>query len=300
MTIISVEDLTKRYGDRTVLDGVSFSVRQGEIFGLLGPNGAGKTTTVECLEGMRTPDAGTVRVLGLDPARQTRRLRRSVGIQLQESQLQDALRVGEALELYASFHPRPRDTGELLEQWGLAGQRRTRFGRLSGGQKQRLFIALALVGDPEVVFLDELTTGLDPQGRRETWDLVRDVRDSGVTVVLVSHLMDEVTALCDRAAVLDGGRIVAEGTPADLVAATGTPVTVSFRPTAPLDLDLLAALPSVERVVSTGGTVEVSGAGPVVDEVTATLARGGIVVAGLRIRERTLDDAYVRITGGDA
>ncbi len=298
MAVIEAEKLTKRYGERAVLEGVSFQVERGEIFGLLGPNGAGKTTAVECLEGLRVPDGGTVRVLGLDPVRQGRRLRRSIGVQLQESQLPDALRTAEALELYAAFHPDPFPTGELLERWGLAEHRRTPFRKLSGGLKQRLFVALALIGRPEVVFLDELTTALDPKARRDTWELVREIRDQGVTVLLVSHFMDEVTALCDRAAVLDGGRIAALGTPGELVAGSGTPTTVSFRPTGPLDLPALAALPSVTGAEHRGERIEITGTGPVVDEVTAALARGGVVVAGLRIHEHTLDDAYLRITGG--
>ncbi len=299
MAVIEVEGLTKRYGGHTALSGVSFSVGEGEIFGLLGPNGAGKTTTVECAEGLRRPDAGTVRVLGLDPAAHGARLRRRIGVQLQEAHLQDSLRVREALALYASFYPAPRDPEALLAEWGLAEKRNATFGKLSGGQKQRLFIALALVGAPEVVFLDELTTGLDPQARRETWKLVRRVRDGGVTVVLVSHFMDEVAALCDRAAILDGGRIVALGTPQELIADAGAETEITFRPSGPLDLAVLAALPGVTDATRRGESVRIVGAGAVVDEVTALLARSGLVVANLRIHERTLDDAYVKITGGD-
>ncbi len=297
MAVIEVEDLSKRYGDHTAVDGVSFHVAEGEIFGILGPNGAGKTTTVECAEGLRRPDGGRVRVLGMDPARQGRRLHSLVGIQLQQAQLPDAMRVGEALELYASFYPRPRDPEVLLTQWGLRDKRRAKFGKLSGGLKQRLFIALALVGDPRLVFLDELTTGLDPQARRATWDLVRQLRDAGVTVVLVSHFMDEVSALCDRAVILDSGRVAAAGTPAELIAAAGAGTTVSFRPTAGFDPAWLSELPSVTRVEQSGSTVTVTGTGAVTDEVTALLARRGVVVANLRIKERTLDDAYVAITG---
>ena len=297
MAVIEVSDLTKTYGTHTALDGVSFTVEDGEIFGLLGPNGAGKTTAVECAEGLRRADSGTVRVLGLDPARQGRELRRRIGVQLQEAHLPDTLRVHEALDLYASFYPCPRDCGELLAQWGLEGQRDAKFGRLSGGQKQRLFIALALVGDPRVVFLDELTTGLDPQARRATWELVRQLRDGGVTVVLVSHFMDEVAVLCDRAAILDKGRIVAEGSPEELIYGAGAQTALSFRPTGELDLAVLTALPSVTRVERCADTVTVSGSGSVTDEVTALLARNRIVVANLRIHERSLDDAYVAITG---
>ncbi|MGW7008394.1 ABC transporter ATP-binding protein [Streptomyces sp. NPDC054933] len=297
MAVIEVEDLTKTYGGRTALGGVSFTVDDGEIFGLLGPNGAGKTTVVECVEGLRRADSGSVRVLGLDPVRQGRELRRRIGVQLQEAHLPDALRVREALDLYASFYPQPRDPGELLSQWGLEDKRDAKFGKLSGGQKQRLFIALALVGDPRVVFLDELTTGLDPQARRVTWDLVRQMRDGGVTVVLVSHFMDEVAALCDRAAILDKGRIVAAGTPTELISGAGEQTSLSFRPTEQVDLAALSALPSVARVEQCGHTVTVSGGRSVTDEVTGLLARNRMVVANLRIHDRTLDEAYVAITG---
>jgi ABC-2 type transport system ATP-binding protein len=297
MAVIEVADLTKTYGEHTALDGVSFTVEDGEIFGLLGPNGAGKTTAVECVEGLRRADSGTVRVLGLDPVRQGRELRRRIGVQLQQAHLPDTLRVREALDLYASFYPSFRDPGELLAQWGLEDQREVRFGKLSGGQKQRLLIALALVGDPRVVFLDELTTGLDSQARRAIWELVRQLRDGGVTVVLVSHFMDEVAALCDRAAVLDQGRIVAEGTPDELVYGSGAHSALSFRTIEELDLATLARLSSVTRVERCAQTVVVSGTGSVIDEVTALLARNRIVVSNLRIHERSLDDAYVALTG---
>jgi ABC-2 type transport system ATP-binding protein len=221
MAVIEVTGLTKTYKDHPVVDGISFGVQRGEIFGLLGPNGAGKTTTIECVEGLRARDGGSVRVLGLDPARERKRLYQRIGVQLQESQLPDRITVGEALELYASLYPRPADWRQLLATWGLASKRDAAFAKLSGGQKQRLFIALALVGLPEVVFLDELTSGLDPGARRAAWDLIRDIRDRGVTVVLVSHFMDEVEELCDRVAILKQGRVVAMDTPAEIVERTG-------------------------------------------------------------------------------
>jgi ABC-2 type transport system ATP-binding protein len=217
MTVIEVDDLSKRYGRQVALNGVSFSVEPGEIFGLLGPNGAGKTTAVEILAGLRHRSSGAIRVLGLDPQADGLALRQRVGVQLQETHLQDKLRVWEALDLYASFYPRPANWEELLYAWGLGGKRHAMIGKLSGGQKQRLFIALALVGRPEMVFLDELTSGLDPQARRLTWGLVEQVRDSGVTVVLVSHFMDEAERLCDRVAILDRGRIAALDTPRALI-----------------------------------------------------------------------------------
>ncbi|AIG72978.1 Hypothetical protein AJAP_00195 [Amycolatopsis japonica] len=216
MPIIEVTNLRKTYGEHVAVDDVSFHVEQGEIFGILGTNGAGKTTTVECLQGLRTPDSGAMSVLGLDPGKDHAALRQRLGSQLQESRLPDKIKVHEALDLYASFYANPADTGDLLAKLGLTGQRDKYFGKLSGGQKQRVSIALALVGRPEVAVLDELTTGLDPHARRDTWKLVEAVRDTGVTVLLVTHFMDEAERLCDRLAIFDAGRVVATGTPDEL------------------------------------------------------------------------------------
>jgi ABC-2 type transport system ATP-binding protein len=295
--VIEVRGLTKRYGGRAVVDGISFHVEKGEIFGILGPNGAGKTTAVECLEGLRKRDGGEVRILGLDPKTNGYRLHQRIGVQLQETQLQDKLKVREALELYASFYPDPADWRELLDRWGLAGQSGTSFGNLSGGQKQRLFIALALVGNPEVVFLDELTAGLDPGARRATWDLISQVRASGVTVVLVSHFMDEVEELCDRVAILEWGRIAALDTPAGLVDSAGGEYRMRFRPMAPLAEQSLAGLPGVVSVTRRGAQVDVTGTGDFASAVTAELARSQVLVADLRIEGRSLDSAYVALTG---
>jgi ABC-2 type transport system ATP-binding protein len=221
MPLIEVTGLRKSYGSRVAVDGVSFTVERGEIFGILGTNGAGKTTTVECLQGLRQADSGEISVLGLDPAADRAALTRRVGVQLQESRLPAKLRVREALELFASFYPDPADVDVLLDQVDLRDHARAYFGKLSGGQKQRVSIALALVGKPELAILDELTTGLDPHARRETWRLVEGVRATGVTVLLVTHFMDEAERLCDRVAVFDAGRVVATGTPAELRAAAG-------------------------------------------------------------------------------
>jgi ABC-2 type transport system ATP-binding protein len=221
MPLIEVTDLHKRYGNRVAVDGVSFTVERGEIFGILGTNGAGKTTTVECLQGLRQADSGEISVLGLDPANDRIALTRRVGVQLQESQLPAKLRVREALELFASFYPDPADVDVLLDQLDLRDHQRACFGKLSGGQKQRVSIALALIGNPELAILDELTTGLDPHARRETWRLVEGVRATGVTVLLVTHFMDEAERLCDRVAIFDAGRVVATGTPTELRAAAG-------------------------------------------------------------------------------
>ena len=299
MTVIEVTDLRKRYADLTVLDGVSFTVEEGEIFGILGPNGAGKTTAVECVEGLRRPDGGSIRVLGIDPAANRRGLCEQVGVQLQDTQLPDNIKVWEALDLYASFYPRPGDWRKLLREWGLEDKRGTRFGTLSGGQKQRLFIALALVGNPRVAFLDELTTGLDPQARRATWALIKRIRAAGVTVVLVSHFMDEVEELCDRAAIFDRGRIVALDTPAGIVARTDADHEMRFTLMAgqPADPADLAGLPGVTGVTRTGDCVVVTGRGDFATAVTAHLARHHVLVSDLRIDKRTLDDAFVALTG---
>ncbi len=295
--VIEVSGLTKRYGGHAVVDGISFSVERGEIFGILGPNGAGKTTAVECLEGLRQRDDGQVRVLGLDPRTARHQLHQRIGVQLQDTQLPDKLRVGEALDMYASFYPHPAEWREVLDRWGLTSKVKAPFAKLSGGQKQRLFIALALVGNPEVVFLDELTAGLDPGARRATWDLIKQVRSSGVTVVLVSHFMDEVEELCDRVAILEQGRIAALNTPAGLVDQAGGEYRMRFRPTAALDDLSLLLLPGVTDVVRSGSQVTVTGSGDFASAVTAELARRQVIVADLRIEGRSLDNAYVALTG---
>jgi ABC-2 type transport system ATP-binding protein len=305
MAVIEVRDLRKRYGSREALAGVTFDVRAGEIFGIVGPNGAGKTTAVEIVAGLRRADSGHVSLLGTDPGVAGPALRQRIGVQLQHSALPNNITVGEALRLYASFYRQRRtagsrrqpDPGELMERWGLAPRRDARFATLSGGWKQRLFLALALVGDPEVAFLDELTTGLDPKARRETWDMVTQVRQAGVTVVLVSHHMDEVERLCDRVAVFGGGRIVALDTPSGLVTAAAAEQVLRFRPVAPLDEALLAGLPGVTAVTRQGEDVVVTGTGDVAGTVTGALARARVLVANLRIDTHTLDEAYLALTG---
>ena len=297
MAVIEVRNLVKRYGDQVALDGVSFSVERGEIFGILGPNGAGKTTAVECMAGLRRPDSGSIRVLGLDPQADGQALRERVGVQLQETHLQDKIKVWEALDLYASFYRRPADWNQLLETWGLASKRNALVSKLSGGQRQRLFIALALVGQPDLVFLDELTSGLDPQARRLTWDLVKQIRESGVTVVLVSHFMDEAEELCDRVAIFDRGRISALDSPAALIDSTATSHRLLFRPVGELDESVLASLPGVTGVSREGGRVTVTGNGDFASAVTSELALRKVLAAGLRIEGRSLDEAYVALTG---
>lgn len=297
MPVIEVTNLRKRYGETVAVEDVSFTVEPGEIFGILGPNGAGKTTTVECIGGLRVPDAGEIRVLGLDPQRDPSALRQQLGMQLQESQLPDLIKVSEALDLYSSFYEKPADWRVLLKELGLAEKRNTTFKMLSGGQKQRLSIALALVGNPKVAILDELTTGLDPQARRDTWSLVEKVRDRGVTVLLVTHFMEEAERLCDRLAVIDSGRVVAIDTPAGLVTRVSGGQQITFRPSAPLEEQLLTDLPEVTSVCRNGSTLVVTGTGDVLQAVTALLARKQIIAHDLRVRQATLDDAFVELTG---
>lgn len=296
MPVIEVSALHKRYKDTVAVDEVSFEVEQGEIFGILGPNGAGKTTTVECIGGLRQPDRGTVAVLGLDPRHDRDELHQQVGIQLQESQLPEKLRVAEALDLYASFYRSPADPAELIERLGLAEKRDTPFAKLSGGQKQRLSVALALVGTPRIAILDELTTGLDPNARREVWSLIEEIRDSGVTVLLVTHFMAEAERLCDRLAVIDKGRVVALDTPAGLASRSGSEQRVRFRATAPLDEALLTVLPEVTHVRKDNDRFVVTGRGDVLTAVAAVLARAGVIAEQLRVEQATLDDAFVALT----
>jgi ABC-2 type transport system ATP-binding protein len=297
VSIIEVTDLHKRYGDHVAVQDVAFAVERGEIFGILGPNGAGKTTTVECVAGLRVPDAGTISVSGLDPRRDRDELRQRVGVQLQESQLPDRLKVWEALELYSSFYRKPADWERLIEELGLAGKRDTAYKKLSGGQKQRLSIALALVGSPQIAILDELTTGLDPQARRDTWQVIERVRDSGVTVVLVTHFMAEAEHLCDRLAVIDSGRVVAIDSPAGLVSRVDPEQRIRFRPSVPFDDRILAELPEVNAVTRSGTQMLVTGTGNLLHAVTSVLARHQIVAAELRLEQTNLDDAFVELTG---
>lgn len=297
MAIIEVDKLVKRYGGRITVDGVGFAVEQGEIFGILGPNGAGKTTTVECIAGLRVPDGGSIRVCGIEPRVDPARLRRVLGVQLQESELPDKLKVREAMELYSSLYRDPADWRELIGALQLTDKVDAQFRRLSGGQKQRLAVALALVGNPKVVILDELTTGLDPQARRDVWHLIEGIRDRGVTVLLVSHFMEEAERLCDRLAVIDTGRVVALDTPAGLIAKVRYSERVRFRPSAPLDHSLLTALPEVESVEAAGAQLVVTGTGNLVIAVTTALARHQVVATELRVEQATLDDAFVALTG---
>jgi ABC-2 type transport system ATP-binding protein len=294
--VLSVSGLRKSYGGNEVVCGLDFVIRRGECFGLLGPNGAGKTTTVECLQGLRRADGGRLRVLGLDPQHQATQLRPRIGCQLQQSSLPDHMRVWEALDLFSSFVPGHSDWHLLLEQWGLADKRKASFHSLSGGQRQRLFVALALVNHPEIVFLDEMTTGLDPAARHVAWDLIREIRQRGTTVFLVTHFMEEAERLCDRIAIMDGGHIVASDTPRGLVETYAGGVRVTFTTDAP-DLTWLYDIPVVDEVVHEGRCVLVRGGGPVLALVGAALVDHGLAPADLRLEQPSLENVFLALTG---
>jgi ABC-2 type transport system ATP-binding protein len=296
--VISVCRLGKRYGSTVAVDDVSLEVHEGEIFGLIGPNGAGKTTTMECLQGLRRHDHGTISVLGLDPHRDSAALRQRIGVQHQEAQLQKRIKVWEAVDLWSSLYSSVVDGDALLARLGLESKRNAWFMTLSGGQKQRLFIALALIHEPEVVFLDELTTGLDPQARRTIWELVRDIRERGTTVFLTTHLMEEAERLCDRVAIIEHGRLIEIGTPEELVRAHCPQRSVVFTSDADDMSERLAGVPGVRSVASNGATHTLTGEGDdFVTDVIAFVARERIHVRGFRTEIPTLEDVFLKLTG---
>ncbi len=294
---IEVRSLAKSYGRLKAVDGIDFTVGEGEIFGMVGPNGAGKTTTIECLEGMRSPDGGEVRVLGLDPRKNGQELRERIGIQLQQSSLPDDMKVWEALDLFSSYYRKPAPWQPLLDRLDISDKRTTRFSKLSGGQKQRLFIALALVNDPELVFLDELTTGLDPHARRSMWDLVRSIRERGKTVFLTTHYMEEAEHLCDRVLVIDHGRIVALDSPANLVRGLESEIRILFTAGPGFDPASLEGLSGVSRVESSGERIIVTGRGDrlIVVVVNALDARN-VRFRDLRTEQPDLEDVFLALT----
>ncbi len=298
--VVRAEHLRKTYGGTPAVVDVSLSVERGEIYGVLGRNGAGKTTTVEMIAGLRRPDGGTVRVLGLDPTTDAAALHEQVGLQLQESAMPDRLRVREALDLYASFYADPADPADLLDLLGLTAKRDSAFKSLSGGQKQRLSVALALVGRPQLAILDELTTGLDPHARRETWSVVEAIRDAGVTIMLVTHLMEEAERLCDRIALISSGRVAAVGTPAEIVALAHGEQVLRVRPDGDVADDaLLAALagvPDVREASVEDRALVVRGAGTVVQDVLVALARHDVRTRDVRLERASLEDAFVSLT----
>jgi ABC-2 type transport system ATP-binding protein len=294
---LEVQHLRKTYGDTVAVDDLSFTVNAGEIFGLIGPNGAGKTTAVECATGLRTPDAGRVRLLGMDPHARPRDVRRRLGLQLQEAALPQRLTVAEALDLFASFYPSAPARSGWLERWGLAEQRTTAYADLSGGQKQRLALALALVHDPDVVVLDELSAGLDPRARMEAQQFVRDIGAAGTTVILVTHFMDEAEALCDRVALLDEGRLLALDTPGALTQQLDADVRVRFTTPDAFDPAMLTTLDGVASVQQHHGRVTVYGHDALLSVVTDVLDAHGTRPADLRATPTSLDDVFLHQTG---
>lgn len=295
--VVEVQNISKAYGQTKAVDDVSFSIKKGEIFGIVGPNGAGKSTTIESVVGLRKPDSGTISVLGLNPQTDSRALGNRIGTQLQHAALPDRIKVWEALDLYSSFYEKTVPWEPLLEQWGLAGKRNTQFANLSGGQKQRLFIALALLNDPEIVFLDELTTGLDPQARRATWDLVQAIQEQGKTVVLITHYMDEIEALANRVAIIDHGRLIALDTPDNLIAGLNAETEVQFTTSNGFRPELLKELAGVTAVSQKEQQITVSGNGPLLARVATTLAQHNIAPADLSVHRANLEDVFLSLTG---
>jgi ABC-2 type transport system ATP-binding protein len=297
--VIQVSGVRKTYGSTVAVEEASFEVKEGEIFGLIGPNGAGKTTTMECIEGLRKPDRGTISVLGLDPFRQVYKLQERIGVQLQEAQLQKRIKVWEAVDLWASLYRRKSVDGELLlKQLGLSDKRDSRFMNLSGGQKQRLYIALALINDPEVVFLDELTTGLDPQARRSIWELVRGIRERGKTVFLTTHLMEEAERLCDRVAIIENGRIVDVDTPRGLVARHCPERTVALDTENATAQEFFQKISRVESVTRVDKRFTIRGSGDdFVTEVIDCLSENRIKVTDFRTMLPNLEDVFLKLTG---
>jgi ABC-2 type transport system ATP-binding protein len=301
-SVIQVSGVRKSYGSTVAVAEASFEVNEGEIFGLIGPNGAGKTTTMECIEGLRKPDRGSISVLGLDPFRNVYKLQNRIGVQLQQAQLQKRIKVWEAVDLWASLYEKKTADGDLLlEQLGLQDKRNAWFMNLSGGQKQRLFIVLALINDPEVVFLDELTTGLDPQSRHAIWDLVRGIRERGKTVFLTTHLMEEAERLCDRVAIMEHGRIIDIDTPANLVLRhcpeRTVVIEVSDRDTVERAEERFKLIPGVESVERTGNRLTICGSGELVTEVIHCLSENRVRVTDFRAILPNLEDVFLKLTG---
>jgi ABC-2 type transport system ATP-binding protein len=296
---VTVQHLVKRYGHKVAVNDVSLSIHEGEIFGIIGPNGAGKTTTVECISGLRNPDSGSISVYGLSPRKDRNKVREFVGVQLQESALPPRIKVGEAVRLFASFYPNPLDAGELLESLGIEQIANSSFKNLSGGQKQRVSIALALVGNPRVAILDELTTGLDPEARREIWSLIERMRDRGVTVILVTHFMDEAERLCDRLALINNGAVRALDTP-EAIAAKAGGSRVRFVPSQPVDEETLRAIPGVNEIERKEKFVTVTGTGDLAGSLINALAAIGVRVSEVEARTGNLDDAFIKLTRDEA
>jgi ABC-2 type transport system ATP-binding protein len=294
-----VQHLVKRYGHLVAVDDVSLSIHEGEIFGIIGPNGAGKTTTVECISGLRAPDSGSISVYGLSPRKDRSKITEFVGVQLQESALPPRIKVGEAVKLFASFYPNPLDPDQLLESLGIKQFDNSSFKSLSGGQKQRLSIALALVGNPRLAILDELTTGLDPEARREIWSLIESMRDRGVTVILVTHFMDEAERLCDRLALINRGTVTALDTP-EAIAAKAGGSRVRFVPSQPVDDQTLRAIPGVNEIERKERYVTVTGTGDLAGSLINALTAIEVRLSEVEARTGNLEDAFIKLTKEDA
>ncbi|MGE5341238.1 MAG: ABC transporter ATP-binding protein [Candidatus Omnitrophota bacterium] len=299
--IIRTEHVRKSYGKAVVINDISLEIMEGEIFGIVGPNGAGKTTFIECMEGLRKPDGGTIRVKGMDPVKDRYALSASIGIQLQESELQPRIKLGEAVDLYASFYSKRADQKVLLDQLGLTDQKNTMFSKLSGGQKQRLFAALALINDPDIVFLDELTTGLDPHARHGTWEMIRGIRNRGKTVFLTTHFMEEAEKLCDRVAIIDQGRLIALDTPGNLIKKLDAETRITFRVNENVQANALNALDGVNgitRVENKPDTVIVYGKGAeLLTGLINRLSVNGIPFSDLAVMTPNLEDVFLTLTG---
>jgi ABC-2 type transport system ATP-binding protein len=296
---VVVQHVVKKYGHQVAVDDVSLSINQGEIFGIIGPNGAGKTTTVECISGLRAPDSGSISVFGLSPRKDRNKIREFVGVQLQESALPPRIKVREAVRLFASSYSNPLDPDQLLESLGIKQIANSSFKNLSGGQKQRVSVALALVGNPKLAILDELTTGLDPEARREIWSLIEQMRDRGVTVILVTHFMDEAERLCDRLALIDHGAVIALDTP-EAIAAKAGGSRVRFVPSQPVDDPTLRAIPGVNEIERKAGYVTVTGTGDLAGSLINALAATGVRVSEVEARTGNLEDAFIKLTKADA
>ncbi len=296
--VIEVNEIIKQYGSVRAVGGVTFHVEEGEIFGIVGPNGAGKTTTIECIEGLRKPDSGSVQLLGYVPWQDRLEVAERIGVQLQESALPLRIRVQEALDFFGSLYAECEDSQVLLDRLGLAAKSKATFTKLSGGQKQRLFIALALVNKPQVVFFDELTTGLDPHARRSMWDMVRQIRDQGTTVFLTTHFMEEAERLCDRVLIMDEGKIVALDTPEALIRSLGVERRLVFTVANHWDSQSLVEMPLVDRVEQIGERVVVYGSG---ERFTSSVVHGletsGADFRDLRTQDPTLEDVFLSLTG---
>jgi len=296
---VTVEHLVKKYGRLVAVNDVSLSIHEGEIFGIIGPNGAGKTTTVECISGLRAPDSGSINVYGLSPQKDRNKIREFVGVQLQESALPPRIKVREVVKLFASFYSNPLDPDQLLEALGIEQIVNSSFKNLSGGQKQRVSVALALVGNPKLAILDELTTGLDPEARREIWSLIENMRDRGVTVILVTHFMDEAERLCDRLALINRGTVTALDTP-EAIAAKAGGSRVRFVPSQPVDDATLRAIPGVNEIERKERYVTVTGTGDLAAALINALATTGVRVSEVEARSGNLDDAFIKLTRDDA